>query len=115
MCDAPSTWRARMCAIDCRPRSAAYSGLIAAPGTPNACVTPSRSITSTAAIAAFIFAIVVSVAIGVGRMVGDDALALKTVDKHDAYSTMECMDRLQAVRLFVRVVELGSFRQAAAE
>ena len=48
-------------------------------------------------------------------MVGDDALALKTVDKHDAYSTMECMDRLQAVRLFVRVVELGSFSKAAAE
>jgi cytochrome c553 len=34
----------------------AYSGLIAAPGTPKACVTPSFSITSTAAIAAFIFA-----------------------------------------------------------
>jgi hypothetical protein len=30
--------------------------LIAAPGTPKACVTPSFSITSTAAIAAFIFA-----------------------------------------------------------
>jgi hypothetical protein len=41
-----------------RSRSAAYSGLIAAPGTPKACVTPSFSITSTAAIAAFIFAIV---------------------------------------------------------
>jgi hypothetical protein len=30
--------------------------LIAAPGTPKACVTPSFSITNTAAIAAFIFA-----------------------------------------------------------
>src|ERR1700748_1664070 len=115
MCDAPSTWRARMCAIDCRSRSCAYSGLMAAPGTPNACVKPSRSITSTGAIAAFIFAIVVSVTIGVGRMVGDDALALKTVDKHDAYSTMEYMDRIQPVRLFLRVVELGSFSKAAAE
>jgi hypothetical protein len=43
-----------------RSRSCAYSGLIAAPGTPKACVTPSFSITSTAAIAAFIFAMSVS-------------------------------------------------------
>ena len=43
--------------MDSRSRSAAYSGLIAAPGTPKACVMPSFSITSTAAIAAFIFAI----------------------------------------------------------
>jgi DNA-binding transcriptional LysR family regulator len=28
---------------------------------------------------------------------------------------MECMDRLQAVKLFLRVVELGSFSKAAAE
>ncbi len=56
MCEAPSTWRASTWAIDCRSRSCAYSGLIAAPGTPKAWVTPSFSITSTAAIAAFIFA-----------------------------------------------------------
>ena len=48
-------------------------------------------------------------------MVGDDAFALKTVDKHDAYSTMEYMDRIQAVKLYLRVVELGSFSKAAAE
>jgi hypothetical protein len=33
---------------------------MAAPGTPNACVTPSFSITSTAAIAALIFVMAVS-------------------------------------------------------
>jgi hypothetical protein len=43
-----------------RSRSAAYNGLIAAPGTPKACDTPSFSITSTAAMMAFIFAIEVS-------------------------------------------------------
>jgi DNA-binding transcriptional LysR family regulator len=48
-------------------------------------------------------------------MVGDETFARKSVDKHDGYSTMECMDRLQAVRLFLRVVELGSFSKAAAE
>jgi len=60
MCEAPSTWRARIWAIDSRSRSAAYSGLIAAPGTPKAWVMPSFSITSTAAVVAFIFAIDVS-------------------------------------------------------
>jgi hypothetical protein len=40
--------------------AAAYSGLMAAPGTPKACVMPSFSITSTAAIAAFIFAMTYS-------------------------------------------------------
>jgi hypothetical protein len=35
---------------------AAYKGLIAAPGIPNACSMPSRSITRTAASAAVIFA-----------------------------------------------------------
>src|SRR5215471_2573047 len=43
--------------MDWRSRSCAYNGLIAAPGTPKACVTPSFSITSTAAITALIFAI----------------------------------------------------------
>src|ERR1700750_1981122 len=28
---------------------------------------------------------------------------------------MECMDRIQAIRLFVRVVDLGSFSKAASE
>jgi hypothetical protein len=45
-----------MCAMLPRWRSAEYSGLIAAPGTPKACVTPSFSITSTAAWIAVIFA-----------------------------------------------------------
>src|ERR1700754_628650 len=89
MCDAPSTWRARMCAIDCRSRSCAYSGLMAAPGTPNACVTPSRSITSTAAIAAFIFAILVSITSELDPMVGEHGAWRNGVDKHDVYSTME--------------------------
>ncbi len=48
-------------------------------------------------------------------MVGDAPSTRKTVDKHDAYSTMECMDSLQAVKMFVRVVELGSFSKAAVE
>ena len=48
-------------------------------------------------------------------MVDERGLSLKTVDKHDAYSTMEYMDRIQAVKLFLRVVELGSFSKAAAE
>src|ERR1700681_3880133 len=41
-------------------RIAAYSGLIAAPGNPNAAVTPAFSITSTAASIALIFAMVIS-------------------------------------------------------
>lgn len=39
----------------------------------------------------------------------------KPVDRHDGYSRMEFMDRIQAIRLFVRVVELGSFSKAAGE
>jgi hypothetical protein len=45
-----------MCEMLPRWRSAEYIGLMAAPGTPKACVTPSFSITSTAACTAFIFA-----------------------------------------------------------
>ena len=56
-----------------RSRSAEYSGLIAAPGTPKACEMPSFSITSTAAMAAFILAIESLLerlgGIGLGRMV----------------------------------------------
>src|SRR5439155_25237387 len=58
MCDAPSTWRARMCVMLPRAFNAEYSGLIAAPGTPNAWVTPSRSSTRTAASIALILDIV---------------------------------------------------------
>ena len=60
MCEAPSTWRASTCAIVWRSFIWAYSGLMAAPGTPKACVMPSFSITSTAAIAAFILAMSLS-------------------------------------------------------
>jgi len=60
MCEAPSTWRASTWAMLPRSRKAAYSGLMAAPGTPKACEMPSFSITSTAAIAAFILAMAVS-------------------------------------------------------
>ena len=42
-----------------RAFSAEYSGLIAAPGTPNAMVTPSRSSTRTAASIALILGMVV--------------------------------------------------------
>src|SRR6266702_495342 len=56
MCEAPSTWRARIWLIEPRFFSAEYSGLIAAPGTPNAQVTPSFSRTRTAASIARIFA-----------------------------------------------------------
>src|SRR6476660_9760543 len=56
MCEAPSTWRARICRIEPRSFSAEYSGLIAAPGTPNAQTTPSFSRIRTAASIARIFA-----------------------------------------------------------
>ena len=54
-------------------------------------------------------------------MVGERGVSRNAVDKHDVYSTMEylvagvAMDRLSAVKLFMRVVELGSFSKAAAE
>src|SRR4051794_21404460 len=54
MCEAPSTWRASTWSIWPLLRSAAYSGLIAAPGTPNAGVTPSFCMIATAASAAAI-------------------------------------------------------------
>src|SRR6266404_7270053 len=57
MCEAPSTWRARKWLIEPRFFKAEYNGLIAAPGTPNAQVTPSFSRTRTAASIARIFAI----------------------------------------------------------
>src|SRR4029077_10630916 len=53
MCEAPSTCRARMWLIEPRFFRAEYSGLIAAPGTPKAQVTPSFSRTRTAASIAF--------------------------------------------------------------
>src|SRR6266436_4357923 len=56
MCEAPSTWRARKWLIEPRFFKAEYNGLIAAPGTPNAQVTPSFSRTRTAASIARIFA-----------------------------------------------------------
>ena len=46
-----------------RAFSAAYSGLIAAPGTPNATLTPSRSSTRTAASIAFIRAMSASLSL----------------------------------------------------
>src|SRR5436190_20198343 len=56
MCEAPSTCRAKMCPIEPRFFSAEYSGLIAAPGTPKAMLTPSFSNIRTAASIARIFA-----------------------------------------------------------
>src|ERR1700744_3018079 len=55
MCEAPSTWRARMWRMESRAFSAEYSGLIAAPGTPKAQGTPSFSRIRTAASMARIF------------------------------------------------------------
>jgi len=54
---APSTWRARIWPMPPCAFNAAYSGLMAAPGTPNATLTPSFSSTLTAASIAFILAI----------------------------------------------------------
>ena len=48
-------------------------------------------------------------------MVDCQRLVRKSLDAHDGYSKMEFMDRIQAIRMFVRVVELGSFSKAAAE
>src|SRR6478735_3887404 len=56
MWEAPSTWRARMWPIEPRFFSAEYNGLIAAPGTPKAMVTPSFSRIRTAASIARILA-----------------------------------------------------------
>src|SRR4051794_24713569 len=63
MCEAPSTWRARTCLIVPSLRIAAYRGLIAAPGRPNAWVAPSFSRISTAASIARIFAMSVVLAV----------------------------------------------------
>src|ERR1700674_3254099 len=57
MCEAPSTWRANTWPIVPRLFSAAYKGLIAAPGMPKACLIPSSSITRTAASTALILGI----------------------------------------------------------
>src|ERR1700742_539881 len=48
-------------------------------------------------------------------MVGERHPARKALDAHDGYSKMEFMDRIQAIRMVVRVVELGSFSKAATE
>src|ERR1700754_4349246 len=56
MWEAPSTWRARIWPIEPRFFSAEYNGLIAAPGTPKAMLTPSFSKIRTAASIARIFA-----------------------------------------------------------
>ncbi len=68
-------------------RSAEYSGLMAAPGTPKACVTPSFSITRTAAWAAVIFAMKVS--LGVRRTLGRRGSRQKGARRHKAYSMQE--------------------------
>jgi hypothetical protein len=105
--------------------------LIAAPGTPKALVTPSFSITSTAAIAAFIFAIA---SLLEGGFEADSlpgwstTVRTRTAPAGDLrYSAPESpgrarrwsnaglMERVQALRLFVRVVDLGLFSKAAAE
>ncbi|MDT4870995.1 hypothetical protein FQZ97_1060980 [compost metagenome] len=60
--------------------SAAYSGLMAAPGIPNAVSTPSRRITSTAASIALILAIVLCLFCYqiVYKIAGDDSMQLMT-------------------------------------
>src|SRR3954452_5149554 len=64
MCEAPSTCRASTCLIVPSLRIAAYRGLIAAPGRPNACVAPSLSRISTAASITRIFVMSVVLAVG---------------------------------------------------
>src|SRR5689334_8617114 len=93
MCEAPSTWRASTCAIDARSRSAAYIGLMAAPGTPNAWVMPSFSITRTAAMTAFMRAMRVSwsVLTGVDGRAGGGAWECLPGDK--CYSGAEWVER----------------------
>ena len=61
---------------------AAYSGLIAAPGTPNACVTPSFSMIATAASAAVIRAIV-------ALLVVDSARPESSVDELEQAGVVE--------------------------
>src|ERR1700680_2549932 len=64
MCEAPSTCRARMWVSPPLDRIAEENGLIAAPGSPNTVVTPSRLRISTAAWAAVIRAISVDLPSG---------------------------------------------------
>jgi molybdenum-dependent DNA-binding transcriptional regulator ModE len=95
---------------------------MAAPGTPKACVTPSFSITSTAAIAAFILAMLCSLCPW-APMVPALAARGRPRPAYDPFRhgintgiTVGCaMDRFQAMQIFVRVVETGSFSKAAAE
>src|SRR5450631_1734619 len=92
MCEAPSTWRASTCAIVPRSFIAAYSGLIAAPGTPKACEMPSFSITNTPAITAFIRAIAVSFSLRFIRAdVRGSALRWEAKGGDKSYSGVECL------------------------
>jgi hypothetical protein len=77
--------------IESRSRSAELSGFIATPGTPDACVTPAVSITSSAAMAAFILAIEVSFP---GGYILAYMLVLSSMERnrhpvHFAYSAIE--------------------------
>jgi hypothetical protein len=75
-----------------RSRSWAYRGLMAAPGTPKACVTPSFSITSTAAIAAFILGMSISCdrrGLELASMLARTGPPRKTALAHFAYSMVE--------------------------
>src|SRR5690349_20825160 len=101
---------------------------------PKACEMPSFSITSTAAITAFIRAISVSFLATeksvatcleiVEAMVG---AGFDSVNPSQGISDIPCrnglrvcayiarMDRVQGIRLFIRVVETGSFSKAASD
>src|ERR1700754_868825 len=79
MCEAPSTWRARMWLIEPRFFRAEYSGLIAAPGTPKAQTTPSFSRIRTAASIARILAILHSPLISSGVIIGGETSDLNGI------------------------------------
>src|SRR6478609_8744063 len=100
---APSTWRARMCVMLPRARNAEYSGFMAAPGTPNAVVTPSRSSTCTAASIALILDIVLLLLDLVGRVGGSGRLDLRPNERRQILGVLVEIDFDPAVEHLVRL------------
>src|SRR3954452_10421821 len=102
MWDAPSTCRARTCVMLPRAFSAEYSGLMAAPGTPNAVVTPSRSSTCTAASIALILDIVLLLRDFVER-VGLGGLDLRCDERREVLGALVEIDFDAAIEHLVRL------------
>src|SRR3954449_2302520 len=96
---APSTWRASMCVMLPLARSAEYTGLIAAPGTPNAWVMPSSSRIATAASAAFMRAIGGPPVTGSGSGLASAGLASgELLDEQQERGVVEAAVALRAQR-----------------